>query len=143
MVESIISFLENNEKNYDEARKYLPNYIRRVLETFFSFKYAKLKRPRQENQSPGLDDFISSYINFESLPNITVGEITKENIKDRLQTINNVCDNFSHGNMQQLENTNFIANETLDSLGKDCLAIMEFFDGLHYQNINEINQNDN
>lgn len=143
MVESIISFLKNNEKNYDEARKYLPNYIRRVLETFFSFKYAKLKRPRQESQSPGLDDFISSYIDFESLPDITVGEINKENIKDRLQTINNVCDSFSHGNMQQLENTNFITNENLDNIGKDCLAIMEFFDGLHYQNINKINPNDN
>lgn len=138
MVESISSFFENNEKDYDEARKYLPNYIRRVLETFFSFKYAKLKRPQNENQSPGLDDFISSYIDFESLPDITVNGIKKENIKDRLQIIKNVCDNFSHGNMQQLENTNFITNDTLTSICKDCLAIMEFFDGLHYQSITQI-----
>jgi wobble nucleotide-excising tRNase len=139
MVESIVSFLKDNEKDYDEARKYLPNYIRRILETFFSFKYAKLKRPRDENQSPGLDDFISNYIDFETLPNIKVAGVTRDNIKDKLQTINNVCDNFSHGNMQQLENTNFIANDTLNSIGKDCLSIMEFFDGLHYQNISEIN----
>jgi len=68
MIDSISSFINANEKNYDEARKFLPNYIRRVLETFFSFKYAKLTRARNGNQSPGLDDFIKDYIDFSSLP---------------------------------------------------------------------------
>ncbi|MDO6440499.1 AAA family ATPase [Cyclobacterium sp. 1_MG-2023] len=139
MIESISSFIEENDKNYDEARKYLPNYIRRVLETFFSFKYAKLTRAKNVNQSPGLDDFIKDYIDFSSLPLMTVDSITNENIKDKLQMINNVCDNFSHGNMQQLENTNFIANQTLDSISKDCLSIIDFFDGIHFQMINELN----
>ncbi len=139
MIESISSFIEANDKNYDEARKFLPNYIRRVLETFFSFKYAKLTRARNGSQSPGLDDFIKDYIDFSSLPIMTVDSINNENIKDKLQMINNVCDNFSHGNMQQLENTNFITNQTLDSISNDCLSIIEFFDGIHFQMINELN----
>jgi len=142
MIESIDSFIEDNDKNYDEARKYMPNYIRRVLETFFSFKYAKLTRTRNGSQSPGLDDFIKDFIDFESLPDITVDSLNKHNIKDRLQLISNVCDNFSHGNMQQLENTNFITNQTLDSISKDCILIIEFFDGLHFQMINELNSNE-
>jgi hypothetical protein len=109
------------------------------LETFFSFKYAKLTRARNGSQSPGLDDFIKDYIDFSSLPIMTVDSIDNENIKDKLQMINNVCDNFSHGNMQQLENTNFITNQTLDSISKDCLSIIEFFDGIHFQMINELN----
>ncbi|MBK6265125.1 AAA family ATPase [Marivirga sp. S37H4] len=139
MIESISSFIDANDKNYDEARKFLPNYIRRVLETFFSFKYAKLTRARNGSQSPGLDDFIKDYIDFSSLPIMSVDSINNENIKDKLQMISNVCDNFSHGNMQQLENTNFITNQSLDSISKDCLSIIEFFDGIHFKMINELN----
>lgn len=138
MIESINSFINDNDKNYDEARKYLPNYVRRVLETFFSFKYAKLTRKSNGSQSAGLDDFIKDYIDFEALPNITVKSINKENLKDRLQLISNVCDNFSHGNMQQLENTNFITNQTMDSISQDCLSIIDYFDGLHFQMINKL-----
>lgn len=140
MIESIISFINESNKNYDEARKFLPNYIRRVLETFFSFKYAKLTRIKNINQSPGLDDFIKDYIDFSSLPEMTVDSINNKNVKDKLQMINNVCDNFSHGNMQQLENTNFISNRTLDSVSKDCLSIIDFFDGIHFKMVNELNK---
>jgi hypothetical protein len=105
-------------------------------------QYAKLARTRNGSQSPGLDDFIKDFIDFESLPDITVDSLNKHNIKDRLQLISNVCDNFSHGNMQQLENTNFITNQTLDSISKDCVLIIEFFDGLHFQMINELNSNE-
>lgn len=138
MIESIASFIENTEKDYDEARKYLPNYIRRVLETFFSFKYAKITRARNENQSPGLDDFIKDYIDYDSLPDFTVGGINRHNLKEKLQDINNICDNYSHGNMQHLENTNFMTNQSLDAVSEDCLSIIEYFDGLHFQKVTEL-----
>lgn len=137
MIESILNFVGENEKNYEEARKFLPNYIRRVLETFFSFKYAKLKR-KNTDQSPGLDDFIKDYIDFNSLPDTEIELINKDNIKDKLLIINGVCDNFSHGNLQQLENQNFITDETLELIAKDCLSIIEFFDGFHFTKIKEL-----
>lgn len=138
MLESIINFKKEAQPDYDDARKFLPNYIRRILETFFSFKYAKLSRVRSKNQSPGLDDFINDIINFESLPDITVGRITKANIKNKLTIINKICDNFSHGNMQQLDECNFISNETLKEIATDTLDIIEFFDSIHKEKIEEL-----
>jgi wobble nucleotide-excising tRNase len=134
MIESIDCFLTDIDKNYDEARKYLPNYIRRILETFFSFKYAKLTKKKPQIQSPGLKDFINDFIEFDLLPDISINDINKNNLRDKLNFINNVCDNYSHGNIQSLENTNFISNSSLDSIAKDCLSIIEFFDGLHFHN---------
>jgi wobble nucleotide-excising tRNase len=138
MLESIINFKEEAQPDYDDARKFLPNYIRRILETFFSFKYAKLSRVRSKNQPPGLDDFINDIINFGSLPDITVGRITKANIKNKLTIINKICDNFSHGNMQQLDECNFISNETLKEIATDTLDIIEFFDSIHKEKIEEL-----
>jgi wobble nucleotide-excising tRNase len=138
MLESIINFKKEAQPDYDDARKFLPNYIRRILETFFSFKYAKLSRVRSKNQSPGLDDFINDIINFESLPDVAVGRITKTTIKSKLTIINKVCDSFSHGNMQQLDECNFISNETLKEIATDTLDIIEFFDSIHKEKIEEL-----
>jgi len=61
MIESLINFKDSDDPEYEEARKFLPNYIRRVLETFFSFKYAQVARERNKNQSVGLEDIINHY----------------------------------------------------------------------------------
>ncbi len=138
MLEGIMSFISNEDPNYEEARKFLPNYIRRVLETFFSFKYAKLSGTRKQNQSPGLDDFINDIINFESLPDKIVGNISKTNVKSKLSNINKICDAYSHGNMQQLDECNFIPDETLKEIATETLDIIEFFDSMHKENIDEL-----
>ena len=44
----------------------------------------------------------------------------------------------SHGNMQQLDECNFIPDETLKEIAKDTLDIINFFDGLHLNGINEL-----
>ena len=138
MLDSLITFKDNLTPDYEDARKYLPNFIRRILETFFSFRYAQLTRNRNKNQSPGLDDFITDFIDFTSLPELTIGTTTKENIKDRLSNINKICDNFSHGNTQQLDECNFIPDDSLKKIATETLEILSYFDGLHFQKIEEL-----
>lgn len=136
MLENIINFKDEAEPDYEDARKFLPNFVRRVLETFFSFKYAQLANGR--GQTPGLPDFIDSVIDYDSLDDISIGSISKTTLKNKLASINKVCDNFSHGNMQQLDECNFIPDETLKEIAKDTLDIINFFDGLHLNGINEL-----
>lgn len=136
ILENIINFKDEVEPDYEDARKFLPNFVRRVLETFFSFKYAQLANNR--GQTPGLPDFIDSVIDYDSLDDITIGSISKTTLKNKLSSINKVCDNFSHGNMQQLDECNFIPDETLKEIAKDTLDIINFFDGLHLNGINEL-----
>jgi len=74
----------------------------------------------------------------ETIEDKTVGSITKANLKSKLNSINKVCDNFSHGNMQQLDECNFISDETLKEIATDTLDIIEFFDNMHKGSIEEI-----
>lgn len=136
MLENIVNFKDKAEPDYEDARKFLPNFVRRVLETFFSFKYAQLTNSR--GQTPGLPDFIDTVIDYDSLDDKTIGSISKTTLKNKLASINKVCDNFSHGNMQQLDECNFIPDETLKEIAKDTLDIINFFDGLHLNGINEL-----
>lgn len=136
MLESIINFKEVAEPDYEDARKFLPNFVRRVLETFFSFKYAQLST--KNGQTPGLPDFIASVIDYDSLDGKTIGTISKTTLKNKLTSINKVCDNFSHGNIQQLDECNFISDESLKQIAGDTVDIINFFDGLHLNGINEL-----
>jgi wobble nucleotide-excising tRNase len=138
MLESLINFNDNIKPDYEEARKYLPNYIRRILESFFSFKYAQFSRDRSKNQSPGLNDFIDNFIDFPSLPELSIGTTTIENIKDRLSNINKICDNFSHGNSLQLDECNFLSDDCLKQISTETLEILSYFDGLHFKRIEEL-----
>jgi wobble nucleotide-excising tRNase len=136
MLESLVNFNNEVAPNYKEARKFLPNYIRRILETFFSFKYAQLSI--NKGKTPGLPNFILEIIDYDTIEDKTVGNITKANLKSKLNSINKVCDNFSHGNMQQLDECNFISDETLKEIATDTLDIIEFFDNMHRQKIDEL-----
>ena len=136
MLESIINFKELAEPDYEDARKFLPNFVRRFLETFFSFKYAQLTT--KNGQTPGLPDFIATVIDYDSLDDKTIGSISKTTLKNKLTSINRVCDNFSHGNVQQLDECNFISDENLKGIATDTLDIINFIDGLHLNGINEL-----
>jgi wobble nucleotide-excising tRNase len=136
MLESLVKFKNESDPDYEDARKFLPNYIRRILETFFGFKYAKLSNSK--GQTPGLPDFIFEIIDYETIEDKTVGSLSKANLKSKLNSINKVCDNFSHGNIQQLDECNFISNETLKEVATDTLNIIEFFDNIHKESIKEL-----
>lgn len=138
MIESLINFKDSDDPEYEEARKFLPNYIRRVLETFFSFKYAQVARERNKNQSVGLEDIINEIIDFQSLPSNSIGNISNENVKLKLSNINKICDNFSHGTAQQLDECNFISNDALREITIDTLDIISFFDSLHFNQVQKL-----
>jgi wobble nucleotide-excising tRNase len=140
MIDNIKMFINSGSPDFEQGRKYLPNYIRRVLETYFSFKFAKVTK--KGSQSPGLPEFIKEHIKYENIPDLQVGSIKKENLKEKLSHINNICDNFSHGNLQQLDNTNFISDAALRSVCEDCLDILEYFDGFHANKIEELISNE-
>lgn len=138
MLESLLEFSSEETPNYEEARKYLPNYVRRILETFFSFKYTQLMAKSNPNQSAGLDYFISDIIDFETLPDSSVGLISKDNIRDKLSNINKVCDGFSHGNTQHLDECNFLTDNALMNIALETIDIIEYFDGLHFKNLKKL-----
>jgi len=138
MIESLINFKDSDDPEYEEVRKFLPNYIRRVLETFFSFKYAQVARERNKNQSVGLEDIINEIIDFQSLPSNSIGNISNENVKLKLSNINKICDNFSHGTAQQLDECNFISNDALREITIDTLDIISFFDSLHFNQVQKL-----
>ncbi|MBX2842031.1 MAG: AAA family ATPase [Flammeovirgaceae bacterium] len=129
MIQSIQGFLDK-KVSYDEARKYIPNYIRRVLETFLSFKYALLAKG---NKTPGLVDFLSQdeIIDIETLPEQKSERVWKDNFFDKLSNLNRVCDAFSHGNIQNLTTTNYISDQSLQNVCLDALDIIRYLDGQH------------
>ena len=136
MLESLVRFANEEHPNYEEARKFMPNYIRRILETFFGFKYAQLSN--SNGQTPGLPNFIFEIIDFDGIEDNKVGDITKLNVKNKLHNINKVCDSFSHGNMQQLDECNFLSDQALKELSTNTLDIIGFFDSMHKNSIDEL-----
>lgn len=138
MLESLLEFSSEETPNYEEARKYLPNYIRRILETFFSFKYAQLMAKSNPSQSAGLEYFISDIIDFKILPDSPVGLISKDNIRDKLSNINKVCDGFSHGNAQHLDECNFVTDDALRNIALETIDIIDYFDALHFKNLKKL-----
>ena len=65
MLQELLNFQDGNIL-YTQCCRYLPNYTRRVLETFLSFKFAKISGTKNKNYSAGIEDFDDS-INETSL----------------------------------------------------------------------------
>jgi len=117
--------------NYKEARKYLPNYLRRVLETFICFKFCYLSSKDKKNQSIGLNEFTNNEIDGMELHNEHIGDINKENISDKLREIVKVSDSYSHGNSQHTQESHYISESELRRIIKNGLDIIQFFDVNH------------
>ncbi|MFH1859020.1 MAG: AAA family ATPase [Patescibacteria group bacterium] len=56
MLQELINF-QSGKILYTQCCRYLPNYTRRVLETFLSFKFAKISSTKNKNYSAGIEDF--------------------------------------------------------------------------------------
>ncbi|MDD5769758.1 MAG: AAA family ATPase [Candidatus Gracilibacteria bacterium] len=124
MLQEIIDF-SKGDNEYAKCYKYLPNYTRRVLETFLSFKFAKIISSKNPNQSPGLENF------DENIKNSDFEEITKEVLKTKINEIKNISDKFSHGNTQHLQESFYISEEDLKNIVSNTLFIIENMDSLH------------
>ena len=59
MLKSLLDF-KDGDIGYNKVKKYLPNYIRRILETFLSFKFSMINSKNSKFRSPGLLEFENS-----------------------------------------------------------------------------------
>ena len=128
MLGSISDFVKGTV-SYNDARKYLPNYIRRVLETFMSFKFSLIRNSKgNRKHSPALIGFVDSIevTEFE--------ESTKSDLKEKVISINSICDAHSHGNAQHTQENYYISANDLMLLAKNAISVIETMDSMHKQN---------
>lgn len=117
-----IQRFNNSDIDYKDARKYLPNFIRRVLETFFAFKFALLRSVNQNTKSPGLKD-----VKVHIKDNILI---------DKLNKIIDITDKQSHGSAQMLtDNNSYISEDDLKQIAKNAIEIIETMDDSHLQSV--------
>ena len=125
--------------SYDDAKIYIPNHIRIILETFLSFKFFLLKQGSSSNKfrSPGLDKIIKVLKNkthlFRNYPKYK--NVDKDTFLQKLEQIRRITDPQSHGTPQNIDEFNFISEAELNGVVSDTLAIICFLDKIHYDEI--------
>ena len=125
MLRSISDFLEEPNGAYNEVRKYLPNFIRRVLETFLSFKFSRIVRKPGGHSGPGLGNF------DKNIDNTDMAESTKTDLKEKIAKIKRVADAHSHGNAHHTQENFYISEADLKNLAQNAIDIIEIMDKLH------------
>jgi wobble nucleotide-excising tRNase len=134
-VNDLIRYREGNLL-YEEAKQFLPNHIRIVLETFLSFKFCVLTQGSSDDRyrSPGLDKLINFIKNKKHLFSFyeQVGDINPSSIIAKLEQIRKVTDPQSHGTPQDIDEVTFLSEDELKNMAKDTLDIIGFLDKIHY-----------
>lgn len=127
MLKTIIDFLDQNNQNvnYNEAKRYLPNFIRRVLETFLSFKFSRTVNKAGGHRSPGLNEF------DENIDNTDMEDEIKKTLKDKIAEINRIADAHSHGNAHHTQENFYISEADLKTLSQNAISVIETMDNLH------------
>lgn len=130
MLKNVIEFADGTSADiYQNAKKYLPNYIRRVLETFLSFKFAKVINKPNGNRSPGLNEFGTD------IDGLDLENTAKEGLKQKITNIIKITDQHSHGNAQLTEENFYIAEDELKTLAQNAVAVIDIMDGVHKSSI--------
>jgi wobble nucleotide-excising tRNase len=127
MLKTIIDFLDQNNQNvnYNDAKRYLPNFIRRVLETFLSFKFSRTVNKSGGHRSPGLNEF------DENIDNTDMEDKIKKELKDKIAEINRIADAHSHGNAHHTQENFYISEADLKTLSQNAISVIETMDNLH------------
>ena len=127
MLRNIIDYLEKDNQNvtYAEAKKYLPNYIRRVLETFLSFKFSRIANRKSGFRSPGLNEF------NDNIENTDMEDYIKQDLKEKILEISRISDAHSHGNAHHTQESFYISEPDLNTLAKKAISVIETMDNLH------------
>ena len=125
--------------NYEEAKKFVPNYVRIVLETYLSFKFfiVKQRGKNDKYRTPGLDKmikYLSGNLNLFN-KNLPKGVINSDNFLVELENIKRITDGHSHGGGQLLDEYIFLSKRELDSLITDTLDILNFLDQIHMDEV--------
>lgn len=134
----IISFVEKKEHIiYEDARKYIPNYIRVVLESFLSFKLAIVKD--SNNSLPGLAYLINKMISLlEKSDDYIIDQLNKESIIKRLNHLKQISDHESHGNISRIETISFISESELRKYCLYTIQVIKYLDSIHFQRVKSL-----
>ena len=126
MLKNVINYATDNTLfDYNHAKKYLPNYIRRVLETFLSFKFARIVNRAGSNRSPGLSEF------DKNINDLDIEDAIKQDLNIKISKIARITDQHSHGNAQLTEENFFISETELVALAKNAVEIIDTLDNIH------------
>lgn len=127
MLRSIIDFLDQNNQDisYNEAKRYLPNFIRRVLETFLSFKFSRLVNKAGGYRGPGLNEF------NDNIDNTDMEDGIKKELKEKIAEINRIADAHSHGNAHHTQESFYVSETDLKTLSQNAICVIETMDNLH------------
>lgn len=133
-IDEIIKYDENtSDITYEQAKKFIPNYIRIVLESFLSFKFALVKESSKD-RLPGLNFLISKAIaelnSYDE--NLDVGGVKRDGVKKRLANLKRIADNESHGSISKIESLNYISERELKDYCKHTLQVIKYFDQIHF-----------
>lgn len=133
-LDEIIKYNESTSGiTYEEAKKFIPNYIRIVLESFLSFKFALVKEGSKE-RLPGLNFLIGKAIaelnNYDE--NLDVGGVKRDGVTKRLANLKRIADNESHGSISKIESLNYISERELKDYCKHTLQVIKYFDEIHF-----------
>jgi hypothetical protein len=130
MLKSIIEFADGTSvDSYQNAKKYLPNYIRRVLETFLSFKFAKIVYKPNGHRSPSLNEF-----NTE-IDSLDVEDFVKQDLRQNISNIAKITNQHSHGNTQLTEENFYITEDELKALAQNAVTVIDIMDNAHKSSI--------
>ncbi|MCM1294955.1 MAG: AAA family ATPase [Muribaculaceae bacterium] len=136
MLKDIQKF-NNGNIQYTEARKYLPNFIRRVLDTFLSFKFAILwsdkEKANNHVKSPDLGD-TKRFLEKQNY---------KKELTEKLGKIIDITNKQSHGSVQNLtDNNSYISEDDLKQIATSTIEIMTELDAEHMTSINKFAKTD-
>jgi len=124
MLQELINF-QSEKILYTQCYRYLPNYTRRVLETFLSFKFAKISSTKNKNYSAGIEDFDAN------IDETSLEEKLKKELVDKIKEVKNISNKFAHGNLQHIQENFYISEADLKILVQNTICVIETMDNLH------------
>jgi len=127
MLRDVINFLDqdNQEVTYNKIKKHLPNFIRRVLETFLSFKFSRISGKEKKFRSPGLNEF------DEDIESTNLEDSIKKDLKEKISEIDRISSPHSHGNAHHIQEHFYISEQDLKTHAQNALYVMDTMDKLH------------
>ena len=131
-LKEIIDYKERR-LGYETVKNYLPNYIRIVLETFLSFKLAKVNA---DGNMPGLSHLIKAMVKeFESVEDFEIDGLNKDRVIERLNHLKKIADYESHGNIHKAEEYQFISESELTQFANHTIQIIGYIDDIHFKRV--------
>ena len=137
-LQDIIDLIDS-KIHYEDGKKFIPNNIRVVLESFLSFKFCVLKQgsSAESVRVAGLDKLINRITgdigllaNYEH-----VDDVSHQTIISKLRNIQKITDPQAHGSPQSINEFNFISKNELEVISCDTINIIKFLDRIHLSNL--------